>query len=51
YCELTILHDERNLSGLKYGLTGQIRLKSPAKPLGMTLLQKLKRFTNNLYQG
>jgi len=51
YYELTIMLDEPKLSGLQYGLTGRVRFKSPAKPLGMTLLQKLKRFTNNLYQG
>jgi putative peptide zinc metalloprotease protein len=51
YFKLTVVLDQPDLDELRYGMTGNILLDTPAKPLGKSLFQKFLRFTNSLRQG
>lgn len=48
YYELTIILDEPSIDGLRYGMTGCLKLKAESKPIGSMMIQKLLRFINNL---
>jgi len=50
YYELIIIIDESNANHLRYGMTGRIKLKTAAKPIGFVLIKKVLRFLNNLNQ-
>ena len=51
YYELTVRLDPAQTAHLRYGATGLVQFNVPAQPLGLTLIRKLMRFANSLYQG
>ena len=48
YYELAIILDKPLIDGLRYGMTGCLKLKAESKPIGSVMIQKLLRFINNL---
>ncbi len=51
YFEVVIALEEGDFDKLRYGMTGEIKLRSTAQALGLTLTQKIMRFTNKLHQN